>query len=153
MNSFNKHRFSKLLLFLLLITPAVWSFFVSNQRAADVSIFHPDDNWAAMATRRLELINSGWPPELARLVSNKITSSGKIFLKNYASYFGLDFLFIKGPAEATYGMLAGIGVLYLMQLPFLAVFVILNDVGGELPPTPQSPKSTGDGEYEMPSAP
>lgn len=118
-------KFSKSWLVLLLAIPALYSFIFANQRAVDVSIFHPDDNWASMAAKRLELIDAGWPPVLARLASNKFSHVPKIFIKNYFSYFTFDFLFTKGPAEATYGMLPGTGVLSWIQMPLLFGSLVL----------------------------
>ena len=46
------------------------------------------------------------------------------FIGNYLSYFSIRFLFDKGPAEATYGMLPGTGVLYWFELIFLIAFFI-----------------------------
>ncbi len=114
-----------LILLLLLFTPVFYSLIFSNQRVADVSIFHPDDNWATMATRRLELINSGWSPFTARLVSNKLIYSGSVFFKNYLSYFHFNFLFKYGPREATYGMLPGTGVVYWIQIIGFSGFVLM----------------------------
>ncbi len=75
-----------------------------------------------MATGRLNLISSGTHPLIARLFINKITHTGLVFFDNFKSYFSYKFLFSSGPAEATYGMLPGVGVLYLIQLPFLLIF-------------------------------
>jgi hypothetical protein len=88
-----------------------------------VAIWHPADNWAAMANARLSLINSGHPMWAARLIHNKLTFIGDVFSRNYLSYFSPQFLFVSGAAEATYGMLPGFGVLYLIQLPLLLIFI------------------------------
>jgi len=50
-----------------------------------------------------------------------------IFLKNYFSYFSLNFLFFQGAKEATYGMIPGKGLLYLFELPLLisAIFFLI----------------------------
>jgi 4-amino-4-deoxy-L-arabinose transferase-like glycosyltransferase len=118
-----KPKISKSLLLLLISLPAIYSFIFFNQRALDVSIFHPDDNFAAMASRRLELINSGWPAPAAKLISNKLNNALPVFFSNYISYFTPKFLFSNGPAEATYGMLPDHGVLYWVQLPVILLFM------------------------------
>jgi 4-amino-4-deoxy-L-arabinose transferase-like glycosyltransferase len=107
------------LVFLLLALPALFSLVAFNARSADISIFNPADGWASMANGRLALINSGVPQPLARLLVNKLTSTGQIFIANYFSYFSPRFLFSSGPAEATYGMLPGRGVMTAVDLIFL----------------------------------
>ncbi len=48
----------------------------------------------------------------------------KLFLDNYLSYFSPEFFFTTGAGEATYGMIPGIGVLYLFELPLLLIAFI-----------------------------
>ncbi len=43
----------------------------------------------------------------------------KIFVDNYLSYFSLEFLFIRGTGDATYGVFPGFGMLHYIELPFL----------------------------------
>lgn len=76
---------------------------------------------------RIELINEGMNPTLARLLHNKYETAARRFVNNYGQYFSPRFLFIDGPAEATYGMLPGRGVLYWFELPLLlaAVFYLV----------------------------
>jgi 4-amino-4-deoxy-L-arabinose transferase-like glycosyltransferase len=112
-------RLKPAIIFLLLSFPAIFSLFRFNARSADVSIFNPSDGWAEMAQKRLSLINSGWNPKLAQLVENKFTTAGKVFIRNYFSYFSLRFLFQNGPGEPTYGMLPGKGVTYATDLILL----------------------------------
>ena len=45
------------------------------------------------------------------------------FLSNYLQYFSPSFLFTNGPAEATYGMIPGRGVLYWFELPLILGFI------------------------------
>src|SRR3989344_5205101 len=60
-----KHIFLSLVLLLLLTAPGWYSLFgPGSARIADVGIFNSSDGWAAMATRRLHLIQSGLNPTL-----------------------------------------------------------------------------------------
>lgn len=95
----------------------------AGARVQDISVLSGALEEAA--PQRLALINKGLSPNLARLVHNKYRIAAKRFISNYRQYFSLKFLFLDGPAEATYGMIPGRGVLYWFELPFLIGFVIL----------------------------
>lgn len=69
---------------------------------------------------KIELIQKGMNPILARILHNKYQVTVKRFLNNYFQYFSFRFLFTKGAAEATYGMIPGLGVLY----PFEGVLLL-----------------------------
>jgi len=112
-----------LVVFMVLFLPAFYSLLFSNSRAAEVSIFNPGSALTEMSKSRLRLIQSGWSPFRARLVENKYIYIGTTFIKNYFSYFASKYLFSEGPAESTYGMIPGWGVLNWVQLPFLLVFI------------------------------
>jgi 4-amino-4-deoxy-L-arabinose transferase-like glycosyltransferase len=112
-------RLKSLALFFIFALPAFISLLKFNARSTDVSLFNPSDGWSEMAQKRLALINKGWSPLMAQLVENKITTVVPVFIKNYFSYFSLQFLFQKGPGEPTYGMLPGTGVTYATDLIFL----------------------------------
>ncbi len=74
--------------------------------------------------QRYQLTKAGVPDQVSRILSNKVTFTVKKFIYNYLSYFSPQFLWTQGPMEATYGMIPGIGVLYLFELPFLMVWII-----------------------------
>ena len=95
----------------------------AGARVQDISVLSGALEEAA--PHRLALINKGLSPNMARLVHNKYQIAAKRFISNYSQYFSLKFLFLDGPAEATYGMIPGRGVLYWFELPFLIGFVIL----------------------------
>jgi 4-amino-4-deoxy-L-arabinose transferase-like glycosyltransferase len=61
---------------------------------------------------KIELIKKGMNPVLARVLHNKYQVTISRFVNNYFQYFSFRFLFTQGPAETTYGMLPGYGVLY-----------------------------------------
>lgn len=61
---------------------------------------------------KIELINKGMNPTLARVLHNKYQVTVSRFINNYKQYFSYEFLFKDGPREATYGMIPGQGVLY-----------------------------------------
>lgn len=78
----------------------------------------------AQAEERLSAINSGVNPLVARVFHNKYLVIVERFITNYKQYVGVKFLFKDGPAEATYGMVPGLGVLYWFEAPFLLVFLV-----------------------------
>lgn len=91
-------------------------------RVKDVSIFNGSLEEASVIRHKAE--DSGLNPVFAKAFYNKFTIGANRFVSNYVSYFSPQFLFTRGPAEATYGMIPGIGVLYIFELPFLLLFFI-----------------------------
>lgn len=73
---------------------------------------------------RIKAINMGMNPQLARLVYNKYQAGIRHFMMNYLSYFSPQFYLTNGPAEGTYGMIPGRGVLYWIDGLFLISFFI-----------------------------
>ena len=67
------------------------------------------------AKAKIELIQKGANPTIAKLLHNKYQVVAQRFITNYLQYFSARFLFIRGPAETTYGMVPGIGVLYIFE--------------------------------------
>src|SRR5581483_4364684 len=94
----------------------------AGTRAKDVNIFGGATQEASNFYH--QGINSGLNPLIAKIIYNKYTISLKRFTNNYVSYFSPQFLFSSGPAEATYGMIPGRGVLYWFELPFLLLFFV-----------------------------
>lgn len=90
-----------------------------NTRARDVAIFSPTGGWSAVADRRYEAVLLNLPDFLSRISSNKATYVFSQYINNYLSYFSPQFLFTNGAGESTYGMTPGVGLLYLVELPFL----------------------------------
>lgn len=90
-------------------------------RAKDISIANGAMEEAA--TGRLAALNAGIPFTLAKLTNNKFTIISKRFIENYTQYTSYRFLFTDGPAEATYGMIVGRGVLYGFEIIFLLSFL------------------------------
>ena len=110
-----------LLIFSAFVGVTIYSFILgAGRRAGDINIYK--GSLLEAAEVRIAKINSGANPLLARAVYNKYTITLKRFAVNYTSYFSPRFLFLKGPAEATYGMLPGKGVLYPIESIFLAAF-------------------------------
>ena len=110
--------------FSVFLSLMIYSFFEgAGKRVADRSILQGALEEAAGP--RLELINKGYPPFIARLIHNKYQVAVRRFTNNYGQYFSGKFLFTEGPAEATYGMIPGRGVLYWFELPFLLSFIVL----------------------------
>jgi 4-amino-4-deoxy-L-arabinose transferase-like glycosyltransferase len=71
------------------------------------------------ADDRLTAIMAGVPYGLAKTYHNKYTETARRFIDNYTQYTSYRFLFTHGPAEATYGMMPGRGVLYSVEIVFL----------------------------------
>ncbi len=112
---------SIILLFIFL--PVLLSFLPFGSRVADVAIWNPTDSWSTVADRRFESVIAGVPDPLARVFSNKFSYLANETWSRYISYFSPQFLFTSGPAESTYGMLQGRGVLYFIEIIFLLTFV------------------------------
>lgn len=69
----------------------------------------------AGAKIKIQLIQDGANPIIAKLLHNKYQVVAQRFVSNYSQYFSFDFLFIKGPKETTYGMIPGVGVIYIFE--------------------------------------
>lgn len=68
------------------------------------------------AKAKIELINEGWNPYVARLLHNKYQVTAARFIDNYFQYYSPRFLILSGPAETTYGMVKGLGVLTYAEI-------------------------------------
>ena len=90
----------------------------AGARAADISIYGGSQE--AAAGPRLEVINAGMNPTIAKFRHNRFLVTVERFIDNYQQYYSPKYLVLDGPAEATYGMIPGRGVLY----PFSAVLII-----------------------------
>ncbi len=74
---------------------------------------------------KIDLIQKGMNPIVARLLHNKYQVVASRFVKNYVQYFSPKFLLIDGPAETTYGMVKGMGVLSYIEILGLIALVFL----------------------------
>lgn len=104
-----------------LILAGFTMFWGGGTRSSDVAIFNPTGGWGAVSDQRYEAVLLGLPDIIARIFSNKITYPLSEFIRNYLSFLSPQFLFTGGAGEATYGMMPGIGLLNLVELPFLLV--------------------------------
>jgi 4-amino-4-deoxy-L-arabinose transferase-like glycosyltransferase len=91
-------------------------------RAKDINIFN--GTLVAAAEERIKIIDQGVNPFFAKILHNKYQLSAERFISNYSQYFSYKFLFSDGPAETTYGMMPGTGVLYLVEIILLFGFVL-----------------------------
>lgn len=91
----------------------------SSTRIFNVSIFNTSLTEAS--SERIKAINAGLNPIIARIVYNKYQAGVRHFFSNYVTYFSPQFYFSQGPAESTYGMIPGRGVLYWFELPLLII--------------------------------
>ncbi len=94
-------------------------------RAATAGIFNAADGANTIAQNRYDAILGGVNPKVASLFGNKFAYFGDTFVKNYISYFSPQFLFSEGAREGTYGMVPGVGLLYVFEIVFLLGFVLL----------------------------
>ncbi|HWA52033.1 MAG TPA: glycosyltransferase family 39 protein [Patescibacteria group bacterium] len=97
---------------------AAAGFLIGGSRVASSSIADinfADDRYFAQVV--------GEPSIISKVFYNKPIYVSIQFVKNYLSYFSPQFLFTNGPAEGTYGMVPGIGVLYFVEVLFLTGFV------------------------------
>ncbi len=123
---FNKEKFEykknllSILVFTAFFVVAVWQVLHGgSSRAADVTIFNPTDKWMAVYDKRYEAVFDGMPNTVAKFFSNKITYLFDQFTNAYSTYLSPQFLFTLGPAESTYGMLTGHGVMYIFEFLFV----------------------------------
>ena len=91
----------------------------SGARAADITIFNPTDKWMAIFDERYGAVFGGLPYNIALFFHNKFFAVVPRFIAAYATYISPQFLFTQGAGEWTYGMVAGYGVLYLIEIPFV----------------------------------
>ena len=82
-------------------------------RVAERSIFNGALEEGARA--KIELIQTGTNPLVARILHNKYQVVVKRFIANYKQYFSVKYLFVDGAGEATYGMIPGVGVIYVFE--------------------------------------
>ena len=103
----------------------------SSTRVLDVSIFKT--SLAEASSERIKAISEGMNPFTARLIYNKYGAGIRHFFSNYITYFSPQFYFSQGPAESTYGMIPGRGVLYWFELPFiiLGLFYLLKNISNK----------------------
>lgn len=110
------------IIFSIFFMVTVYSFSIgAGRRAGDINI--SNGSLVQAFDERMRLVNTGYNKYLAHIVYNKYTITLKKFYVNYTSYFSPRFLFIKGPAESTYGMVQGVGVLYWVEALFLLSFL------------------------------
>ncbi len=108
-----------ILSFALLFVIGLFGYLTGGSRVASSGIFdinYSDDRYLAQVVHE--------PGVVAKLFYNKLVYITKQFLTSYFSYFSPQFLFTNGPAEGTYGMVPGIGVLYFSEI-ILAIGAII----------------------------
>ena len=129
---FRKEFFKKrinlifVVIFALFLLLSVITFLSGGKtRVSDTSLWKPTDNWSGLAARQYEAVWNGLSPAEEKIFNNKISFVAVNFYKQYLDYFSPNFLFSRGPVEATYGMIPGRGVLYLYELPLIICSVYL----------------------------
>lgn len=122
--SLAKYRVAVAIFGVFLVVAAYTMFFGGGSRASDVAIFNPTDKWAAVSDERFRAVGLGLPDKIARIFSNKPVYIARTFIQTYIIYLSPQFLFLEGAGSATYGMVPGQGVLYLIEIVFLIVALI-----------------------------
>lgn len=89
----------------------------AGTRASDIGIFSGYKEEVYLKRYYSQIL--GLPIFLTKIFYNKISLFSNELLRNYFSYFSPTFLFTSGAGEATYGMIPGVGVLYLVEIIFL----------------------------------
>ncbi|QQS38645.1 glycosyltransferase family 39 protein [Candidatus Woesebacteria bacterium] len=104
-------------------TLTIYSFMLgAGRRVSDVSVYSGSQEFAAGP--RLDAINGGMDPVIAKIIHNRFIVTTNRFFENYKQYYSLKFLVDHGPAEATYGMIPGRGVIYPFELILLFAFLV-----------------------------
>lgn len=89
-------------------------------RFRQVSIFHFPEIRLVLEEQIREDGVVGMPIILTRAFHNKVVNYGLGYLKEYFRYFSLNYLFIEGGLPSWY-VVPGMGLMYLIELPFLFV--------------------------------
>ncbi len=108
-----------LTLAILLSLVGVLGYLFGGSRVASSGIFDlgfADDRYFAQI--------AGEPNLVSKIFYNKPLYVARQFVGNYISYFSPQFLATNGSAEATYGMVSGVGVIYLVELVLLLGFIV-----------------------------
>lgn len=77
------------------------------------------------AEEKIKLINAGQNPVLAKILHNKYQVVVQRFVSNYLQYFSTKFFITNGAGEGYYGMIPGIGTVYIFDLVLFAGILIL----------------------------
>lgn len=118
-----KFIFSAIVLLFIAISVLV-TFQGGGSRISTSAIFNPTGGWGQALDNQYKATILGEPAGLARIFNNKFVFLISQFSGNYLSYFSPQFLVTNGPAEGTYGMVPGIGVIYFFELIFIIGFLI-----------------------------
>lgn len=122
-NKFKKNIIKPLLIFGLFIILTFYTITQgSSARISERSITNGALEEGAKI--KISLIQSGFNPILAKLLHNKYQVVASRFIKNYSQYFSYRFLVKDGPAETTYGMMKGFGVLSYLEIIGLISLIV-----------------------------
>jgi len=117
---YKKKLIKPLIIFVLFLGLTFYTFTLgAGARVKDVNIF--SGSIEAGSELKTAATQGGEPYLSAKLFNNKFTVSFDRFINNYVSYYSPQFLLTKGPAETTYGMMPGTGVLNAIE--FLGLIV------------------------------
>lgn len=120
----NKYKISMLVFGVFLFTAVGSNFTGAQKRGLDVSIINPTDRWLAVSDRRYEAVMHNLPDTIARIYSNKGSYLIYQFANNYFAYLSPNSLFTQGVGGWDNGMIPGRGVLYLIEVVFVAISLV-----------------------------
>lgn len=125
---FKKKKFLPVLIYLLFFGSMLWTLITGagariSERSITVGALEEG------ARTKIALIQSGTNPVIAKLFHNKYQVTVERFVNNYLQYFSPRFLLSQGAGEFYYGMMHGVGVIYLFEgILFFGVFKLISNV-------------------------
>ncbi len=120
----SKNIFAGVILFVFATLAAFTMLGGGGARAATSGIFNPTGGWDGVAKERYQAVLTGEDDSIARIFHNKALYFGKVMFGNYFQYFSPQFLLTQGPAEGTYGMVPGMGVLAVYEFAGVLLFIV-----------------------------
>ncbi len=115
-----KRSYFPVLIIIFLSLFLVFGTGVGTSRFQQISIFHFPEIRLVLEEQLREDGATKLPILLVRLFHNKVINYGLGYLKEYFSYFSLNFLFLEGGLPAWY-RIPNMGLMYLIELPFLLI--------------------------------
>ena len=94
----------------------------AGARVNDINVFKGALEEASKDRSQAVLL--GLSENISRIFYSKYQIGLERFIDRYVDYFSPQFFSTDGPAEATYGMIPGLGVLYVFEIIFLISFLV-----------------------------
>lgn len=118
-----KTKISFIIIFSVFVGLMLYTFTIgAGSRVADINVFKGSLEEAAV--ERTQAVLLGLNQNVARVMHSKYQIGFDRLVDRYVDYFSPQFFGTDGPGEATYGMIPGRGVLYLIEIVFLLFFLV-----------------------------